>query len=189
MKNLFNLKKNYFDGEKFENKYYSKYDNTKKLNLAKTTKLFLDFVKNNNTIKKYNPSIIPLVNTSFRSYNRNKLEKLCDYAKDNVIKINLNSKLLKDYIKNYKELKEEYVNTSADLLTILEENLLNFEVDVEKNKEYFMLKTISTDELSEIETLVRTKISDLYFTCQMKYLSGIQELENYFINRDAMEAK
>jgi hypothetical protein len=98
-------------------------------------------------------------------------------------------KLLKDYIKNYKELKEEYVNTSADLLTILEENLLNFEVDVEKNKEYFMLKTISTDELSEIETIVRTKISDLYFTCQMKYLSGIQELENYFIKRDAMEAK
>ena len=189
MKNLFNLKKNYFDGEKFENKYYSKYDNTKKLNLAKTTKLFLDFVKNNNTIKKYNPSIIPLVNTSFRSYNRNKLEKLCDYSKDNVIKINLNSKLLKDYIKNYKELKEEYVNTSANLLTILEENLLNFEVDVEKNKEYFMLKTISTDELSDIETIVRTKISDLYFTCQMKYLSGIQELENYFIKRDAMEAK
>tara|TARA_B100000902_G_C27085003_1_gene800838 strand:- start:92 stop:922 length:831 start_codon:yes stop_codon:yes gene_type:complete len=189
IKNLFNLKKNYFDGEKFENKYFSKYDNTKKLNLARTTKLFLDFIRNNNTIKKYNPSIIPMINSSFRSYNRNKLEDLCDYSKDNVIKINLNSKLLKDYIKNYESLKEEYIEISSELLGLLEENLLSFEMNIEKNKEIFKLKNISTEELSELETVVRDKISNLYYNCQFKYLTGIQELDEYFLRRDRMEMK
>ena len=188
-KDLFKLKKNYFDGEKFENKYFSRYDNPKKLNLEKTTKLFLDFIKNNNTIKKYNPSIIPMINSSFRSYNRSKLEELCDYSKDNVIKINLNSKLLKDYITNYDLLKKEYIDVSAELLNVLENNLLTFELNEEKNKEIFKLKNISTDELSEIESFIRDKISNLYFTCQFKYLTGIQELDEYFLRRDKMEMK
>ena len=37
------------------------------------------------------------------------------------------------------------------------------------------------------KTLIREKVSGLLYTCQIKYLNGISELEDYFMNRDKLE--
>ena len=51
----------------------------------------------------------------------------------------------------------------------------------------FRLKTLSTDELQEIEYRIRDKISTLYYDCQMKYVEGVQLLDEYYIKREKLE--
>lgn len=46
---------------------------------------------------------------------------------------------------------------------------------------------INTEQLQNIEYEVRDTISNLYYKCQLKYVEGVQLLDEYFIDKEQLE--
>ena len=167
----------------------------RKLDLNKLVDNFNKYVSTTKPTKYYK-TLIPIINKSFRSFDRVKLNNICENARNNKIVINLESKLLTKYLENYEAIKTTYLDNSVILLDILEKELLVKEsISSNTNKpdepvetiESYRLKTLSTDEIQNIEYRVRDKISTLYYDCQMKYVEGVQLLDEYFIKREELE--
>ena len=84
-------------------------------------------------------------------------------------------------------MKTTYLDNAVSLLEILEKELLILEKDNDSQKETFKLKTISTKELEDIEIKIREQISNLYYTCQVDYIQGIEVLDTYFYDKEQLE--
>ena len=155
------------------------------LTLDSMIKEFLNFVKDSNHLKRYDPKLIPIINKSFRSYDRAKLNGICDNQVKGSIRVNLNSKIINKYLDNYENMKNLYLQNADLLINILQNELLEYN-EVEGN-ELFKFKIISSSQLENNEKNIREIISQLYFNCQFKYLEGIELLDDYLLKRDNLE--
>ena len=175
-------KYNMIDVKKYN---YQSRTKSKKITLDNMIKEFLIFVKESNHLKRYDAKLIPIINKSFRSYDRAKLNEICDNQIKGSIRVNLNSKIINKYLDNYENMKNVYLENADLLLDILQNELLEYnEID---GNELFKFKIISSSQLEKNESNIREVISQLYFTCQFKYLEGIELLDDYLEKKENLE--
>ena len=182
-----NITKSTIDGQKIK---HIKNIDIRKMDLNKLVENFKNYV-NSVGANKYYKKLIPIINKSFRSYDREKINEICENSRNDKIVVNLESKLIKKYLENYETLKNIYLDNSVILLDILEKELLikdnSTNTNNDNGSEIFRLNTLSTEKLQDLEYRIRDKISNLYYDCQMKYVEGVQLLDEYFIKKEQLE--
>ena len=155
---------------------------------------FQEFVGFYAKIDKIDPTIIEIVNTAFKTYdkfsNETKIEADLRITEDDFdnfcinnindsaqIAITLNDPRLTEYLKIYKDLKSVYLDNCEYLLNLLEKQVLIKEKTNDTNTpSHFTLREISYTDLTALETDVRNRLVNMYSQCQQNYQAGIKAL-------------
>ena len=144
---------------------------------------FIRFTNKYSSIKKYRKKFnLKFLNKKFKNFNPKYFKELCKNCNENKeIVIDLEDELVKDYLDNYKSLKEFYITHCEKLLEILDKELL--EIEKKGEIEIYKFKNIDEKDMNEIEKKVRKLLGQIYFNCQKKYVVGIKKLDKYFLEK------
>ena len=165
-------------------------------------KQFTNFVKNYTQIDTIDDKLMEIVNTGFKTYdkfsedlpaetalylNNDKFEDFCinQANTQGLISITLDDPRLTDYIKNYKDMKNMYIENCEYLLNLLEREILiktepktTNETNAEQEQPHFTIKNIGYSELVDVETDIRNKLVSMYSGCHEQYQKGMVSLYN-----------
>ena len=144
---------------------------------------FIRFTNKYSSIKKYKKKFnLKFLNKKFKNFNPKYFQELCNNCnKDKEIIIDFEDELVKDYLDNYKSLKEFYITNCEKLLEILDTEIL--EIEKQGEIEIYQFKNIDEKNMNDVEKKVRTLLGQIYFNCQKKYIYGIKKLDKYFIEK------
>lgn len=129
-----------------------------------------------NLMDMLNYKMIPIPSYQIDEICKN-VEKLDTNTKE--IKLDLNDESLKEFLDNYTNVKNAYINNCEKLLDILETKIMELESSSDESKLY-KLSNINQKQLYEIENEVRNIIKTMIVECQTGFNNGVNLLYEYF---------